>query len=1253
MVSSVVFSQKEKTLFWEISGNGLAKKSYLYGTMHVSDKISYHLSDAFFKHLLAADIVSNESDPETWDDILGMMNPNELYAPYNFYSTFYLNPVKKKEIKTLFSNNNYFASMLSGVEGAQSDYQENTVLDMFIYQTGRKYKKRIVGLESAKGSMLSIMKMKPEDSRPEDKNREILMKLLKSGNFNETLKDYYREKDIVMLDSIYKLMLSKNGHDILITNRNIIMTKSIDSLAKTGSLFSAVGAAHLAGKTGIIQLLRDKGYTLTPIIDKISADGTNQKKTIEDFYPNPGFVISSTHDEMIKMPLNKKVIRTDENIGSPDFTNGGAINVKRISLNYFLNKKNENFNPATLDSLFFENIAGNIIEKKQFQEENFIGYDIKNTTKNGNNQHWRFYITPLELIAISMTGSGNYTKQFENEVFDKIKIKPFKKSWEKIMPKKGGFSVAVPSFNYVHGNTDEKVSNIEIQAFDNDEKAYYFVTERTLNSTYFLENSEFEQKQIHYEFYLQHEIDSTNTKFDAIKKSFLSESKLGERKLKLKSVINGNKYYLLGTLNSSDANTSKFFNSFTEEKLNYSSKTKTFTDTIAKFKVDIPEKQNENLFLNIDKEKYTNKNKFTSKTIQYSFNSESGKTVDLEYFKYHKYRNIKNLDTIKSDINKLFLKEDYLNYRYEDSNYDDEYNYNINSTSLLEEILNSRKGFSASLWSKIMEEKSDNYEIISKSESFNKEQNVHIFNALVTLPNACQAIKYKVFFKEDATIQLSALVDRNYKNDDPFIEQTFQSLEFTEKNKTSVFDDKFNVFLEDVMSEKDTIRYSAMKSIYELTIDKNDFEKATNFIDTFKFKETETEAIEILLEKIGAIKDSRVLPYLEKIYKKEGTKTAIQISVLNALANQESKNGYKKIIELLEYDLPISDNEYDISAMFKNFEKDLENSKELFPKIFQFYSIKEYNVPIIDFCNKLFDNNLVTSKKLKSYKKIIATNAKLEYKRMASWKEKNPIDEEESDVDSAAKIVARAAQEAINATENPESTEEIDEETAIAKDYSDEVETTDAPVENLINYMNLISNFEQDSATKNLLQKIKTLNIPQLNLELIRLGMVNNQLSSTEIEEYLNNPKTRYAVIQLLINKGKNTFYNKLSDDEIAASAVINFQSLKEKDAIILLDKQIISNNAKEVSYYFFEITRKVKEPETAKKEFYTIAFVNENNRINPLAYKILDSGEISEEEDNAKKFKNIITKSLNEKHHRASFEKEKEVENNFLFDQY
>jgi hypothetical protein len=60
--------------------------------------------------------------------------------------------------------------------------------------------------------------------------------------------------------------------------------------------------------------------------------------------------------------------------------------------------------------------------------------------------------------------------------------------------------------------------------------------------------------------------------------------------------------------------------------------------------------------------------------------------------------------------------------------------------------------------------------------------------------------------------------------------------------------------------------------------------KIVNFVDTFQFKDTETNAIETLIEKIGRIEDSRVIPYLEKNIKT--TKTAIQISILTALAGQ-------------------------------------------------------------------------------------------------------------------------------------------------------------------------------------------------------------------------------------------------------------------------------------------------------------------------------------------------------------------------------
>jgi hypothetical protein len=67
--------------------------------------------------------------------------------------------------------------------------------------------------------------------------------------------------------------------------------------------------------------------------------------------------------------------------------------------------------------------------------------------------------------------------------------------------------------------------------------------------------------------------------------------------------------------------------------------------------------------------------------------------------------------------------------------------------------------------------------------------------------------------------------------------------------------------------------------------------KIVNFVDTFQFR-TETNAIETLIEKIGRIEDSRVIPYLEKNIKT--TKTAIQISILTALAGQEIEIGLQE-----------------------------------------------------------------------------------------------------------------------------------------------------------------------------------------------------------------------------------------------------------------------------------------------------------------------------------------------------------------------
>ena len=1217
LITSVLQAQN-KSLFWEISGNGLTKNSYLYGTMHVNDKISFHLSDSFFKNLLSSDIVANESNPETWGDLNDLMKNNDFNSYKKFYTEFYLFPTTKENIQTIFINDNakYFRNMLSGAEGDQADFQEDTVLDMFIFQTGKKYKKKIVGLEDAKESMLSILQIIDEDAKPKEENKLALVKILKNRNPQEVLKEYYREKDIIMLDSVYKLIFSKKAHDALIVNRNKIMTKSIDSIAKTGSLFSAVGAAHLAGNDGIIELLRQKGYTVKPIIDTFSENGKNQKKTIEAYFPNPNFTVSQTKDKMVQLPLYKTTIEENESMGSPDFTNGGAITIKRIPLNYFLKNNIITYNPKSLDSLFFEKIPGDIIEKKYAEQPNFASYDIKNITKTGNAQHSKFYITPLEIISIAMTGPANYVRQYENEVFENIKIKPFKNEWEKIKPLKGGFETEVPSFNFVFGNSVEKGTNIDIQAYDNQEKTYYFLREKTLNDTSFLENSEYEQKQIHYQFYLQQNQDSTATQYNKIENSFVSSSKIGDRNIKLKTFISGNKYYMLGSVNASEANANRFFNSFVLIPFDYKSKSKVLIDSITNYKIEISEEENENLFLKLNKNQRETKNAFKVVNQYQTFNSETGRKIKLAYHKFPKYERTLSIDSLQRMLKKEFLnqydEDPQQNYfEAEDESYE-------TATSLLSPELFLKKGFSRSLWDEILADKKDNYEFLSESTTFNKEQNSYTINALISKPNATQSIKYKVLYKNNAYYLLNTLVEKNYKNDDPFIEKAFNSLDFVENIKPHTAEDKVKLFIEDAKSEKDTIRYSALNTIANLDITKNDFEIITNFINTFNFKESETDAITSLLEKIGKIDDERVIPYLEHYYKKEWTKTDVQISILKSISYQKSKAAYKKINELLEYDLPISDLQYEIGSLFYTFEKDPENSKELFPEIFQYYSIKEYNKPIISFCNSLLEQKLISVKKLKAFKKIILTNTKLEYKRVASWNQKN-----------------KATQEA---------TAKEDEVTF----YSESSKS----LTDLINYTNLIYNYADDNAVKEILKKIKSLDIPELNIELARLGITHSALNTTEIEGFLNDPKTQFVTINLLLNQNKKDLIH-FTDDEIAKSAALNFQNLSKKDSITLLKKQIVEKDNHEISFYFYQIHRKNDETKAVKKQLYTIAFLNENKKINPLAYTTAPIKTINIEEDSEKTYALIINETLNGDHIRASFEKEKEEEELSLGEEY
>lgn len=931
-------AQFEKTLLWEVSGNGLKKKSYVYGTFHVSDKISYHLSDAFYKHLLEADIVSNESNPETWSELFDLYMNQKPYQRPNFYSVFDLKPIKRQDLMPLFMNYNFFNQMSSGVEGRQADYSESTVLDMFIYQTAKKYNKKTIGLEDAKKSFVAMRKAETlktnlldleeeENTEESDEKKALLNKILKGKSLYTSLKDFYREKDIVMLDSLSKLSEKPEKHKIMIINRNYDMVKSIDSLMHQGSLFSAVGAAHLAGKEGVLQLLKNKGYKVAPVISPLTKKGETEKKTIEEYFPVPKSKVEMTDDKMVQcvdFDLNFSFNKIKSTL---DITNGGVLSMVRVPLHDFMQKKNENFNHRTIDSLLYEMIPGEILEKKEIKDEAFVGYDIKNKSKAGNFQHYRFYVTPLEIIGFSFLGSGNYVKQYEQAIYDKFKIKGFKNTWEKVRPQKGGFSVEMPEFCVQYGNNEKAITDVTFEAYDPQEKGYYFLIENTAFDMEFIDDKTFQHQQIQNEFYMNQEMEET-AKFDENTKEYLSSSVNGSRKVKLKSVIHGNKFYLLGSVDASEQKSKKFFDSFSFEKFS-TAESISYKDTIGKYKVEIPKKINEQTILGISNDEVNSMRRLSLDPDgifkDKEFNSHTGQTVAVAIENYPRYFQEATMDTLKNEHNKN-LKSYFDKIRLEANN-DDPF---------------------VSTWDDYFKQ-FEKTEVLSNNFTHNDVLGCEVSDAQISIKNSNQAMKLRTFFMDNRKITLKAIVDRNYKNDDSFIEKSFSTFVPEKIKEKSIFEDKVQLFIDEAFSDNDSIRKIAFNNVYSLRLKETDFDRITNFLNTFEFKDTDSNGKSGLYYRLGKLEHPKVIPYLENKYKAQGTKTTEQLDILGALVNKQTQESYRLVLKLMEFDLPVTQNAQDIDELFLSFHQDLEASKVLYPAIFQFYGIEEYNEPIVKF----------------------------------------------------------------------------------------------------------------------------------------------------------------------------------------------------------------------------------------------------------------------------------------------------------------
>jgi uncharacterized protein len=262
------------TLLWKISGNGLDKPSYLFGTMHILCEDDAALSVNLKKAIKDCNHIYFEIDLDNMMEILGTMKYlrmndgkklSELLSPEEYSRVeayFKTNPAPiPLSMMTRFKP--YFISSMIGEQ--MMTCEKKNGMEEQIMKESKQYDKEIKGLETIE-FQASIF-----DSIPYDKQAKDLVQYIDSidsyKNVMVEMVDVYRKQDLEKMDDL--MHKSDPGMeeymDLLLYNRNRHWVQQMPDIMKEKTILFAVGAGHLPGDQGVINLLRKKGFTVTPV----------------------------------------------------------------------------------------------------------------------------------------------------------------------------------------------------------------------------------------------------------------------------------------------------------------------------------------------------------------------------------------------------------------------------------------------------------------------------------------------------------------------------------------------------------------------------------------------------------------------------------------------------------------------------------------------------------------------------------------------------------------------------------------------------------------------------------------------------------------------------------------------------------------------------------------------------------------------------------------------------------------------------
>lgn len=281
-------ANKENTLLWRISGKDLKTPSYLFGTIHMICGDDVIISDSLKEAIKGADKVYLELDMDNMFELMSVMSKMKMRGDTTLAQL--LTPEEYEKVKNFFDSNKglipfsmleTYKPMLTASTLMQGsvDCSRPMAMEQLVMKEAKRSGIGIKGLETMAFQM-SIF-----DSIPYAVQAKQLLNYVENyGNKDdnkefEELTKAYRNQDLKMLEMLTEKEDAgiQQFTEIMLYKRNEDWTKKLSEIMPAGSVVVAVGAGHLPGVRGVINLLRKAGYKVEPVENKMIK---NYEKTL-------------------------------------------------------------------------------------------------------------------------------------------------------------------------------------------------------------------------------------------------------------------------------------------------------------------------------------------------------------------------------------------------------------------------------------------------------------------------------------------------------------------------------------------------------------------------------------------------------------------------------------------------------------------------------------------------------------------------------------------------------------------------------------------------------------------------------------------------------------------------------------------------------------------------------------------------------------------------------------------------------------